>query len=363
MLAIGLYPFDFRALNRAKVEPARHLISFRRPSLALVNGLPRSVRQVLQHPFTLQVTIRASPVRSRYMPAVLSFYGGDERLLEVAQRRAGIVIASYDSKGRFTGYFTAANVFTAGHASTLTVCAFDRGTTIYLNGRVVKKSSHRLIVTGMPAADEIVLANTADGKTSWNGELYSLQLYDRSLAPPEVARIAGNPGSARVATVAPAARASDSTAAEPQPNGRILEVSFAHEPSVRAAADPAARPKLVIPHVFRPPKPQVLAFSWRSISIAKGDLNDALVNLIGFIPIGVVLGLLFLGDGRRVLNATLYAALLSGSLSLTIELLQVLLPSRYSQLSDLVLNTLGGAAGALLAGFLRTSVRASRSDR
>ncbi len=76
---------------------------------------------------------------------------------------------------------------------------------------------------------------------------------------------------------------------------------------------------------------------------ADGDWVDAALNFFAYLPLGLLL------RPRLPFPA---AAALAFTLSLAIELLQAFLPSRDSSLRDLLLNTLGGAAGWLLFGFL-----------
>lgn len=74
-------------------------------------------------------------------------------------------------------------------------------------------------------------------------------------------------------------------------------------------------------------------------------LSDAAVNLFGFIPLGVVLGIAARRRGRR---APWRALFLVAGASLTLELLQLCVPDRYPSVNDLILNTLGGGLGLYL---------------
>jgi glycopeptide antibiotics resistance protein len=69
-------------------------------------------------------------------------------------------------------------------------------------------------------------------------------------------------------------------------------------------------------------------------------------NVVVFVPLGATLALALGGQpaGRRLLLTTLTGA----SLSLTIELAQMAIPTRVSGLNDWVLNIVGTALGALL---------------
>ena len=74
------------------------------------------------------------------------------------------------------------------------------------------------------------------------------------------------------------------------------------------------------------------------------NVRDIIWNVVGnavmFIPTGIVLPIVY-----RRLNSLWKAAAAGAFISLCIEILQLPFPSRASDIDDLVLNTLGAAAG------------------
>ncbi len=80
------------------------------------------------------------------------------------------------------------------------------------------------------------------------------------------------------------------------------------------------------------------------------SLSDIVTNYVIYIPAGALLTASL--PGRNPIGRIATAILLLGALSLLLELLQTLLPSRVSSISDTMLNTGGAATGALLAPFL-----------
>lgn len=103
-------------------------------------------------------------------------------------------------------------------------------------------------------------------------------------------------------------------------------------------------PRLVW-HLHRPPK---------LVPFRNTQPHDAVVNLLGFMPLGALVGF---GRSRRWPTAVLVA----GGVSLGIELLQFLLPARVPSVTDLILNTAGGVLGFALARAV--IARFTRSDR
>ena len=77
---------------------------------------------------------------------------------------------------------------------------------------------------------------------------------------------------------------------------------------------------------------------------------DKSVNLLAFVPLGVLLALLSGGTSGRTPAARLWRATAWGAaLSLGIEITQVFLPTRYPSSVDLLMNALGTCLGAFLA--------------
>ncbi len=74
-------------------------------------------------------------------------------------------------------------------------------------------------------------------------------------------------------------------------------------------------------------------------------VKETLLNVVMFIPVGV--GVYFIAQKYRVLHAAVFGVVLSAF----IEVLQFVLSNGYSELTDIVHNTLGAVAGALVALF------------
>ncbi len=89
---------------------------------------------------------------------------------------------------------------------------------------------------------------------------------------------------------------------------------------------------------------------------------DLISNVLGYAPLGFLLGLAALRSGRGV-RGVLLAALACGVLSLCMETLQSYLPMRVPSNVDLALNSAGAVAGAFLAWVLEPLGAIARWDR
>jgi hypothetical protein len=107
------------------------------------------------------------------------------------------------------------------------------------------------------------------------------------------------------------------------------------------AIDLLSADTLALPPLLRRWHHRPLLFTARVLT-----LSDVVINLLGFVPLGLVLGVWL---RRRRAGGLVLGALLAMAMSLAIEVGQVWLPGRFPSLLDLALNTAGGVLGLALA--------------
>ena len=83
---------------------------------------------------------------------------------------------------------------------------------------------------------------------------------------------------------------------------------------------------------------------------------DTLTNVLVYMPLGLLLTRV-LGLRYSIYLAALITVAASGLLSFCLEYIQAFLPGRVSSLRDLVLNTAGAVAGAVLAMTFRSDTK------
>jgi glycopeptide antibiotics resistance protein len=99
-------------------------------------------------------------------------------------------------------------------------------------------------------------------------------------------------------------------------------------------------------------KRQILVAPWYRVKLNKAFIQDIILNIIGFIPFGFFLSAIFLSIGGFVeKHSCLITIFLCLVISLFIEIAQAWMPSRSSQMLDVILNTLGASLGAMLYRF------------
>ena len=100
---------------------------------------------------------------------------------------------------------------------------------------------------------------------------------------------------------------------------------------------------LLIPTEYRIIDQTVLDPVWAAFNWSRGFWTDALINIVGFIPVGCF-SCAYL-TARGVSRPVLAASLLGCAVSFVIELVQSYLP-RDSSMSDVIANTAGSIIGA-----------------
>jgi glycopeptide antibiotics resistance protein len=112
---------------------------------------------------------------------------------------------------------------------------------------------------------------------------------------------------------------------------------------------------LMIPDQFKSLKKNFLEMSRRAIQLSFKTIRDMILNILGFIPFGYFFFKVI--SSKRFLKAQLWQLIImtvtaGAGLSLIIEMLQTLLPARYSSLTDLIYNIFGTGIGAFLSAVL-----------
>jgi VanZ family protein len=227
------------------------------------------------------------------------------------------------------------------------------GTRVFLDGALIKRNA-ALMLKYPPnrGSARMVLGNSLRGEHPWRGTIEGLAFYDRALSDEILAqhyqrwRLAHDFG-------------------EFAADGPRLLYAFDEGHGQRVENKVGDGLDLKVPAWRKILHKQVLSWPrWETVERYRG-FRDAFVNFIGFMPLGFLLmatvGNLVEGIGFRwALMATLLVVFM---FSLGIEIVQVWIPTRYSSLLDLILNTFGGGSGAVLFGKLKAVRLPQNSQR
>jgi hypothetical protein len=226
-------------------------------------------------------------------------------------------------------------IFQKGTRVFVTITAGKQNTSIYVNGVLAKASS----TFGLSSADwtgKLVMADSTF-HDNWSGQVLGLAMYHQDLTPTQVAQHyeswTQNQRPAIAGDEAPAALYLFN-----ERGGNIV-----HDQAHRA-------PDLLIPGRYSVLHQQYLQSALRDYLFGWpgwGYWQDVIINIAGFMPLGFCF-LSYFSSVRKVQHPVAAVIFLGFSLSFAIETTQWFLPTRDSDTTDVMTNTLGTVLGVLV---------------
>jgi hypothetical protein len=216
---------------------------------------------------------------------------------------------------------------------TFTITSGPEGSVAYRNGTRAAGITKMGLSCG-DLAGQLVLGDSAVMDNAWPGNILDMSLYDRELAPQEIA--------SKYATW-------NEKQTDQVPNGAqhlVAQYAFNEGSGQAVHGVPDSAPDLYIPKIFKVPHKKLLMWPWEE-SEDKLEFRDIAINIFGFVPFGFVFAA-YLNWNRNVSHTLLLTILCGAAISLTIEILQEYIPGRDSGILDIITNTLGAFLGALL---------------
>jgi hypothetical protein len=285
------------------------------------------------------IEVWLEPDRVNASGTILAFYWMASRIAPFSLRQSlGDLVLQRNSQGPPTkkARIYVNDVFSRVRPVFITISSGATGTTVYLNGILVK-GAPTFRFSGQDLTGQLVVGNAPQTSHNWSGQIKGLAVYDRELAAGEVSQHFADWTTNRQAQQA----AIESLVASylfDEGKGNV----------VHNHADPATN--LLIPERFFVLRQQFLERPWDEFRSDWNYWKDVGINIGGFIPLGFFLRAYFSAI-RKVKRATWLTVTLGFSVSLTIEVLQAFLPTRNSGTTDLITNTFGTALGAVLCAW------------
>ena len=291
------------------------------------------------HPLSIELAIKPLEASDDgHFRFLLLLHGGDDaEQLVVGQWRSWLVIMNgddYDARRRRARI--AVNALPPQKERFVTITSGGDGTAIFIDGQLAKRKDDLILqIPGAAKQTRLVLGNSIYGRHPWVGEIYGLAYYDRILPEPAIGDHFRQWSRERTFTFT----------RSQNPAGLYL---FNEGKGDRIGDHAGGQHDLAIPG-----KMTILTKEFLATPFGKGKYNvslfqDMAINIAGFIPMGFLLGaLLWQANYRDVKKRLLLVMLTCGAISLTIELAQAWIPSRSSQMLDLILNTLGAGTGVI----------------
>jgi hypothetical protein len=343
-LMAGIKPKGYRFRNDVTLTP-NHGMSIGRTGIAFSkDSLQWKDPDQSDSGFTIELSIKPARLHSWGLSEILGFWDGTfPEPLTINQWKNHLVIHVRDDRAQ-KGYqeFRADSIFERDKSCIIQIVSDRSKTVIYVNGMRTggQLSGAAFVRAGFHG--RLLLGNSVTGNSAWSGEFYGLAFYQREMSSEETVIRFRQWDSLGRAALAPPSRAAHFFAFS-EAGGAVIRDFIA------SGFD------LQIPTLFHIIKKQVLVGPWDDFQWNRGYLFDVIINLFGFVPLGLFLSL-FLSSVVAIHSRKknlLFTISICFVISLGIELAQVYIPTRDSQLSDLICNTLGGTIGGFLGTWKR----------
>lgn len=327
ILTLGLWPFHAPRNNVKWLKQANGLLFKKYGTAFSLFGIPPS-QAPDSSSRTIEVWLRAEPWQSG---SFLSFYN-PETSLAVSMRESltDFELIAYNPRSHQLNkaHFYADDVFDRSERTFIAVTVGKAGIKIYVNGSMAAQGRSLSIER---AFEGRLIAGDAPFHTdTWRGEIRGIAIYDAELPETRIVRHYQIWKDRR------------------RPNKLDLDhISHLYLMDERGGNTIHDKVKpvieLVIPTHYTVIGKLSLEPIWNEFEFSANFARSALKNIIGFVPLGICCYLFVLiCEWKRPI---LKVILVGFSVSLTIEVLQILLPTRDSGMTDLITNTLGTWVG------------------
>lgn len=299
-------------------------------------------------PLAIEMAVKPGTTNDAHFRLLLLLHGDDDNAqLVVGQWKSWLIVMhgdDYDAKRRRARI--AVKALESEEERFLTITSNPSGTAVFLDGELARRNAD--LYLQIPKAEgriRLVLGNSIYGRHPWIGEIYGLAYFDRDLSG---AAIKGHFRQW-------AAERTFSFAVKENAAGLYL---FDEGRGNTVTDHGAGGNDLEIPTKMVILTKEFLAAPFGGKEYNLSLFQDMVINLTGFLPMGFLLSALcWHVDWRDFRKRLVLIMLACGAMSLAIEVAQAWIPSRSSQMLDLILNTLGAGAGVLFHDLYRRVFR------
>lgn len=322
---LGFRPFQFSTQNQYEILNFPGGIRFNG------NGIAYSEKEILSQSQnsdgSISVLLHSRCLPNSQIAQILSLKNKTNGKIIIGQWQEDLLILKHNnilSKAKCV----IKGAFLSGKPILLTITSNSHSSKVYINSNLVRSWETPLWTKGKYG--RLVLGNSSTGKAAWQGEIFHIAFFSYELNKSEVNTYWSNLSNAKALVSTPADKIDALYFFTKKEEQIFRDMTFQNS-------------NLLVPSIYYNPERQVIKPIWEDFSIRKSYLLDVVINLIGFIPFGILLGILLKGKSTK--NQLTTIIIVSLSMSLVIEFGQIFLPSRESQMMDLVTNTLGSVGG------------------
>ena len=346
MLALILYSgLRFKEVaitNEIAWIDARPGLRFGNSGIAYGNAaIPAAGTTSDQAPLSIEMALKPGATGDGHFRFLLLLHGDDDDTqLVIGQWKSWLVVMHGDDYAHKRHRVRiAVNALQTPGERFLAVTSGQTGTALFLDGELIRRNAD--LHLRMPKGNErtrLVLGNSIYGRHAWTGEIYGLAYFDRELTGQAIKAHYRQWEAERTFAFALTKNARGLYLFDEGRGARVID----HAPGGN--------------DLHLPPRMTILTKEFLAAPLSGEEFNlslfqDMVINLTGFFPMGFLLSaLIYYWQQQPFRKRLLFVMLVCGAISLTIELAQAWIPSRSSQMLDLILNTLGGGIGVVFHG-------------
>jgi glycopeptide antibiotics resistance protein len=340
ILFFGLRPKDFSFSNGVNWISDRTGIHFRKYGISYTNHFNDKIEDNTTESNNLSLEIAfkiEKPYRSGFNFNFAIHGGEDSNQLLMAQWHSWIIFMNgddYAHKRKSNRIF----IDTASFPDSpifLTMTTGSHGTKLYCDGKLVQEKKDLTLELPSGGKSRLLLGNSVYGTNPWEGDIYGFAFHRSTLTDEDIA-IHFN-------------RWSEKQNFSFAKTDKPLVLFLFNEKEGELANDyTAGNDPLNIPKEMKIWERKILVPPWQDFKFEQNNVEDILINVIGFMPLGFFLfATMNRLDGNPMKHGILITVMVCFILSLSIEIVQAWIPSRSSSMTDLISNTFGGWIGSI----------------
>lgn len=288
---------------------------------------------------TLQLQFQPGSESKEGVNPILTFWDGTrEKNLIISQWWTWLFVEGWlkDQRGRvYYGHLPLSGGLRQGKPLTAFLTSGREGIVCYINS-VPGERHPGLTLDPSNFRGRLVLGSSPRGKSQWVGDLFALAVYDHALQAEEMADLGRG-------------LLFEMSAQQARKEGAEAAYTFSEDSGLWAHDQMGLAPDLLVPPTYQPLKRAILMPVWETVGLRWSSLEDVVVNILGFVPLGfftvLFLERIFRLSRRQASTLTILAGFAT---SLFIEVVQAYLPARGSAQEDVICNVAGTWCGVIL---------------
>ena len=338
LLVAGLWPFNPFLRNTVAWLSSRNGLRFGAHGTAVSSGRFDFFRLPENSRCSFEIALQPASAYAGNSFVILDFYAPDNpmkfRLLQWQDEL--LIRRNYrDSENRWQKQeIEIEHAFRNDEPTDFLITGGAGGVSAYRNGELAQSNPN----FALPCSDfagQLILGNSPSEYSPWRGDIFGMGIFQKEFSQGDVNRHRDAWTNERAVT-------------DISNDGALALFLFAERSGKiahnSAAAGPGAETDLNIPDTFKIFHKRMLSRPWQEFSPDATYAKDVAINILGFVPFGFFF-CAYLAWIRNVEKAWVFTIIAGAAISVTIEILQIFIPSRTSGITDILTNSMGTALG------------------